>query len=43
MANHFPKSAHMDTKQFIGWVLFNVLMTPILYTPPEKIKKLSSE
>jgi nucleobase:cation symporter-1, NCS1 family len=40
MPNHFPESADMDTKQFIGWVLFNVLMIPILYIPPEKIKKL---
>lgn len=40
MGNHFPASANMDKKQFIGWVLFNVLMIPILYIPPEKIKKL---
>jgi NCS1 family nucleobase:cation symporter-1 len=38
MPNHFPESAHMDTKQFIGWVIFNVLMIPILYVPPERIK-----
>lgn len=40
MANHFPASANMDTKQFIGWVLFNVLMVPILYIPPERMKKV---
>ncbi|KAF2094737.1 NCS1 nucleoside transporter family protein [Rhizodiscina lignyota] len=38
MPNHFPASAHMDTRQFIGWVIFNVLMIPILYVPPERIK-----
>ncbi|EAT77067.2 hypothetical protein SNOG_15692 [Parastagonospora nodorum SN15] len=38
MANRFPASAHMDTRQFIGWIIFNVLMIPILYVRPEKIK-----
>lgn len=38
MSNHFPASANLDTKQFIGWVLFNILMIPILYIRPEKIK-----
>ncbi|KAH9818125.1 NCS1 nucleoside transporter family [Teratosphaeria destructans] len=38
MANHFPASAHMNTKQFIGWVLFNVLMIPILYMRPENMR-----
>ncbi|KAK7996026.1 hypothetical protein PG991_015493 [Apiospora marii] len=31
MPNHFPESAHMNTKQFVGWVLFNLLMIPILW------------
>ena len=39
MENHFPASAHMDTKQFIGWVIFNVLMIPILYVKPECVLK----
>ncbi|KAK3071663.1 hypothetical protein LTR53_008236 [Teratosphaeriaceae sp. CCFEE 6253] len=38
MDNHFPASAKMDTKQFIGWVLFNLLMIPILYIRPEGMK-----
>jgi NCS1 family nucleobase:cation symporter-1 len=38
MPNHFPASAHMDTKQFIGWVIFNVLMAPILYIRPEGMR-----
>lgn len=28
----------MNTKQFIGWVLFNVIMAPLLYVRPEGIK-----
>lgn len=40
MSNHFPANANMDTKQFIGWVIFNVLMIPLLYIPPEKYKKV---
>lgn len=38
MKNHFPASANLDTRQFIGWVLFNVLMVPILYVRPEGMK-----
>ncbi|KAK3679042.1 hypothetical protein LTR78_001495 [Recurvomyces mirabilis] len=38
MKNHFPASAHLDTKQFIGWVIFNLLMAPILYIRPEGMK-----
>lgn len=37
MTNHFPESANLDTKQFIGWVLFNVIMAPILYIRPERM------
>lgn len=40
MTNHFPESANLDTKQFIGWIIFNILMIPILYVRPEKIKWL---
>lgn len=28
----------MDTKQFIGWVVFNILMAPILYIRPEGMR-----
>ncbi|KAI7465977.1 NCS1 nucleoside transporter family, partial [Hortaea werneckii] len=38
MSNHFPASAKMNTKQFIGWILFNVIMAPLLYVRPEGIK-----
>ncbi|KAK8857243.1 hypothetical protein PGQ11_013155 [Apiospora arundinis] len=38
MRNHFPESAHMDTKQFVGWVIFNILMIPILWFKPERLR-----
>lgn len=40
MSNNFPESAHMNNQQFVGWVIFNVLMIPMLYIPPEKTKKI---
>jgi len=40
MENTFPESAHMTTKQFIGWIIYNVLTVPMLYLPPDKIKRL---
>ncbi|KAH0175230.1 NCS1 nucleoside transporter family, partial [Aureobasidium melanogenum] len=40
MKNHFPASANLDTKQFIGWVLFNVIMAPIIYIRPEGMKHI---
>jgi len=39
MGNHFPESSHLTTKQFIGWVVFNILLIPILYIRPEKIQR----
>lgn len=30
----------METKQFIGWIIFNILMIPMLWFPPEKIKNV---
>ena len=38
MANHFPASSNLDTKQFIGWIIFNVLMGLIIYIKPERIQ-----
>ena len=40
MKNHFPASANLDTKQFIGWVLFNLIMAPIIYIRPEGMKHI---
>lgn len=38
MKNTMPASAHMETKQFIGWVIFNVVMAGFLRTPVEKAR-----
>lgn len=38
--NVFPESAHLTTKQFIGWIIYNLLTVPVLYIPPEKTRKL---
>lgn len=38
MPNHFSESANMNTRQFVGWVLFNVLMVPVLYIKPERFQ-----
>ncbi|GAB7355110.1 hypothetical protein MBLNU459_g5687t3 [Dothideomycetes sp. NU459] len=38
MGNHFPESANLNTKQFIGWVIFNVLMALIIYVKPERMQ-----
>ncbi|KAI9147473.1 Transporter aclS [Paramyrothecium foliicola] len=40
LGNVFPQGSNLDTKQFIGWILFNVAMVPIIWIPPHKIKKL---
>lgn len=40
MQNHFPASAHMNTRQFIGFWVFQALMIPILYVRPEKQKHI---
>ncbi|KZL78670.1 NCS1 nucleoside transporter [Colletotrichum tofieldiae] len=40
LGNVFPDSSHLTTKDFIGWIIFNVLLIPILYIRPERIQKL---
>ncbi|SPJ76013.1 related to uracil permease [Fusarium torulosum] len=40
LGNVFPASSHLDTKQFVGWILFNVAMIPMLWVPPHKIKRV---
>lgn len=40
MENRFPDSTHMTTKQFTGWVVYNVISIPMLYLPPDKTKRL---
>ncbi|KAK0391327.1 hypothetical protein NLU13_0828 [Sarocladium strictum] len=34
----FPNNPNLETKQFVGWVLFNVAMIPVIYIRPHKIK-----
>ncbi|KAB5518081.1 NCS1 nucleoside transporter [Coniochaeta sp. 2T2.1] len=31
-------AGHLDAKQFVGWALFNVVLIPVLYIRPEKMK-----
>jgi NCS1 family nucleobase:cation symporter-1 len=38
IGNVFPESSHLETKQFVGWILFNVILIPVLYIRPEKMK-----
>lgn len=40
LPNVFPAGSNLETKQFIGWVLFNVAQAPLLYIPPHRIKKV---
>ncbi|KAK2012494.1 NCS1 nucleoside transporter [Colletotrichum eremochloae] len=40
LGNVFPESSHLTSKGFIGWVIYNVLLIPILYIRPERIQKL---
>lgn len=40
LENTFPESSNLTTKQFIGWIIYNVVSIPIMHIPPEKTKKL---
>lgn len=40
LPNVFPAGSNLETKQFIGWILFNVAQAPLLYIPPHRIKKV---
>lgn len=35
----FPENSSLETKQFVGWILFNVAMIPVIYIQPHKIKR----
>lgn len=39
MHNTLPESASMTTKQFVGFVLYNVVAIPLLYLPPDRLRK----
>lgn len=36
--NTLPESASMTTKQFVGFILYNVVAIPLLYLPPDKLR-----
>ena len=36
--NTLPVSASMTTKQFVGFILYNVVAIPLLYLPPDKLR-----
>ncbi|KAI8165054.1 Transporter acIS [Colletotrichum sp. SAR 10_70] len=40
LGNVFPENSHLTTKDFIGWIIFNILLIPILYIRPERIQKV---
>jgi NCS1 family nucleobase:cation symporter-1 len=35
----FPNNPSLETKQFVGWILFNIAMIPVIYIQPHKIKR----
>ncbi|RDL30691.1 Uncharacterized protein BP5553_10036 [Venustampulla echinocandica] len=39
MKNTLPASASMTTKQFVGYVIYNIIVLPLLYIQPEKLRK----
>lgn len=38
LKNTLPESLPMDTKQFVGFIIYHVLSIPLLSVPPEKLK-----
>lgn len=40
MHNTLPESANTTTKNFVGWVVYNIITIPMLYIPPEKTRRL---
>lgn len=38
LENTLPASANMTTKQFVGFIIYNVLALPLLYLPPDKLR-----
>ncbi|KAG7887024.1 hypothetical protein KL936_004875 [Ogataea polymorpha] len=40
MKNTMPASTHMETKEFVGFVIYCVLMCGMIYVPPEKSSRL---
>lgn len=40
LENGFGEGANMTTRQFVGWIVFNVCMIPLLYVRPEGIQRI---
>lgn len=40
MRNTLPASANMTTKEFTGYIVYNLLIIPLLYIPPERMRKM---
>lgn len=38
LRNTLPASASMTTKQFVGFILYNIIAIPLLYFPPDKLR-----
>lgn len=38
LKNTLPASASMTTKQFVGFILYNVIAIPLLYLPPDRLR-----
>lgn len=36
--NTLPESTNMTTKQFVGFIIYNVIALPLLYLPPDKLR-----
>ena len=43
IGNVFPESSHLETKQFVGWIIFSILLIPVLYIKPEKMVPISRQ
>ncbi|KAL3479414.1 NCS1 allantoate transporter [Aspergillus californicus] len=39
LPNTLPASASMTTKQFTGFIIYNIIALPLLYLPPDKLRR----
>jgi len=40
MKNTLPNSANTNTKNLVGWIVYNIITIPMLWIPPEKTRRL---